>query len=248
MGFRHALVPAFLLLFVLAPSCGGQSARNEADDIGDAGENGTGGRGSPGDGGTTAQAGSEPGSGATSSSGASTGVGGTATPGGGTSSVGGVTVNGCDGAECGPPIECELGSSWQRLPGACCGACLRDPGPIGCLDIACLELDCVPGYTAGNPSNGGCCYECVPDPLYCVTNDDCLIAIKESEGCCPCPQVISRRLYEEDLCWSGPTDRISPIGCGFTACGDVSCEPCPDTGEPWCIDHHCQSAWVPPPN
>ncbi|HEY3495857.1 MAG TPA: hypothetical protein VGK73_14265 [Polyangiaceae bacterium] len=157
-----------------------------------------------------------------------------------------VAINGCDGVLCEPPVECAPGYLWQRPPGACCGACRPAEGTFGCDDIACPDLECSLGYTVGNPSNGGCCYECVPDPLYCVTNDDCMIATKRV-GCCFCPEVISRRLYQEDLCWEAGDGRFPPFECGFTAC-DVACAPCPDTGEPWCIENQCQSAWVPPPD
>jgi hypothetical protein len=110
--------------------------------------------------------------------------------------------------------------------------------PPACPEIACNpDLECPLGYTAGDGSNG-CCFECVPDPLYCEADSDCIVATRP-RGCCFCPDVISSRLHDEDPCWL-TADDLAPSEClGDVAC-DVACAPCPDPGVPNCVDHHCE--------
>jgi hypothetical protein len=154
--------------------------------------------------------------------------------------------NACDTVMCGsPPPDCPTGRSWRRPAGACCAACVPDEPP-SCPEIACNpDLQCAPGFVVGDGVNG-CCFERVPDPLYCVANDDCVVATKPS-GCCSCPEVISRRLYDEDKCWVGADDRPVPLECSGDIACDVACAPCPNPGEPWCVDGRCTGAFVPPP-
>ena len=142
----------------------------------------------------------------------------------------------CNAVTCEPREECETGRSWRYEPGACCAACLPLEPP-GCPEIACNpNLECPTGYAAGDGTNG-CCSECVPDPLYCVDDGDCLIATKPS-GCCYCPEVISRRKYEEESCWILPDGTISPECMGGVTC-DVVCGGCPDIGDARCENERC---------
>jgi hypothetical protein len=157
----------------------------------------------------------------------------------------------CESVVCQDPGPCDANFSLKRLPGACCASCVpNDDQPVGCLEIACPEtLECPLGYTAGGGDNGGCCYECVPDRLFCMSHDDCLLASKRHpSSCCACPQVISQRLYDEDPCWFGAFDgRPEPAECAPECDSNLAC-PCAHPGERYCEDHQCVSAFVPPPN
>jgi hypothetical protein len=158
----------------------------------------------------------------------------------------------CDSVVCQDPGLCDAGFSVQRKPGACCPSCApNDDQPVACVEIACPEdLECPLGYVAGGGDNGGCCYECVPDRLFCTTHADCVEATEwQATSCCACPKIISLRLYEEDLCWYGGPDGRRPqvTACARSCDVGLAC-PCPSEGAPYCQDNHCVGAFVPPPN
>ena len=160
--------------------------------------------------------------------------------------------SGCDSVVCQEPGLCDAGFSVQRKPGACCPSCApNDDQSVACVGLPCPEhLDCPLGYVAGGGDNGGCCYECVPDRLFCMTRADCVEATEwEATSCCACPQIISLRLYEEDSCWYGGPDGRRPqlMACGRNCDVGLAC-PCPFPGEPHCQDNRCVGAFVPPPN
>jgi hypothetical protein len=155
-----------------------------------------------------------------------------------------VPSDGCEAVSCEPESECPAGRTWQKPRGACCGACLPSDGSFGCARVACdPNLECPPGYVLGDGLVTGCCYECVPDPLYCVRDDECILAV-DVLACCPCPTVINFRMYNSDgkECWfAEDVWWLPPAQCVPPDC-DMECGSCPDPGEPRCVDQHCESS------
>ncbi|HEY6728827.1 MAG TPA: hypothetical protein VI197_32675, partial [Polyangiaceae bacterium] len=86
---------------------------------------------------------------------------------------------------------------------------------------------------------GGCCYECLPDPLFCEQNADCVLADRPHE-CCGCPEVISRRALDDDACWYSLAEpRTIPPECYPEFTCDALCGACPDSGSAVCVDNRC---------
>lgn len=152
-------------------------------------------------------------------------------------------ASGCENVKCQPVKECGEGQVLQQPAGACCAACLpKEPGNVACLEIACPDDDqvCELGYVRGDKI-GGCCYQCLPDPLFCNEEKQCLMADRP-RSCCGCPEVISRRAYEADACWSDVTaPRMIPQSCYPQAICDALCGACPPPLHATCIDHRCTS-------
>jgi hypothetical protein len=93
---------------------------------------------------------------------------------------------------------------------------------------------------------GGCCYECLPDPLYCVDSADCVIADRP-RSCCGCAEVISTRALADDPCWT-PVDepRDIPEECYPEVICDALCDACPDPGEAACVYNRCTQVYALP--
>lgn len=146
----------------------------------------------------------------------------------------------CDGVMCDAAYDCGAGRTFTRPDGACCSGCMPDdPGSVGCVDIACpVDNICAKGFQRGDLM-GACCYECLPDPLYCETNDDCVIADRPRE-CCGCPEVISTRALNDDACWTPVADpRPIPEECYPEVTCDRECDLCADPGTAVCVNSRC---------
>jgi len=142
------------------------------------------------------------------------------------------------GVICEPPVECPMGYNWSRPSGACCAGCIADGGP-SCVEIACPNQVCPAGYVPGDVTGTGCCYECVPDPLYCTADSECMIADRP-RPCCGCPEAISTRAYDEDACWYTPeAPRPIPLECYPMNVCDALCAPCPPPGFAACAQNRC---------
>lgn len=148
----------------------------------------------------------------------------------------------CEGVTCDAPIDCGDGRTFTRPDGACCSGCIPDaPNTVGCVAIECpQENRCAAGFIRGDLL-GGCCYECLPDPLYCDSDDDCVLA-NRPRSCCGCPEVISTRALDDDACWYSVLDpRPVPEECFLDAACDAACAPCPDPGVTACVNNRCMS-------
>jgi hypothetical protein len=148
-------------------------------------------------------------------------------------------ATGCDNVQCQPVKQCGEGEELQQPAGACCAACMPKPGNVACLEIACpQDKECPLGYVSGDKV-GGCCYQCLPDPLFCNEEKECVMADRP-RSCCGCPEVISRRAYDADACWSDVADpRMIPQSCYPQVVCDALCAACPPPLEATCIDHRC---------
>jgi hypothetical protein len=115
----------------------------------------------------------------------------------------------------------------------------KQPGSVACLEIACPENnECPLGYVRGDKV-GGCCYQCLPDPLFCNEEAECVMADRP-RSCCGCPEVISRRAYDADACWSDVTaPRMIAQSCYPQVVCDALCAACPPPLHATCIDHRC---------
>ncbi len=148
---------------------------------------------------------------------------------------------GCDNVMCEPVLGCPSGYT-QELPlGACCQGCMPPPGQVPCPEIACPDTACPLGYIRGDRV-GGCCTECVPDALFCNQHSECVVAGRP-RSCCGCPEVISLREYDADVCWSSVDEpRMIPEDCHPDfVCGAI-CAACPPPLGAVCQDHHCVQA------
>lgn len=145
---------------------------------------------------------------------------------------------GCQDVECQPVTSCPPDYTSSQPAGACCEGCVPNPGGAACPKVACPHSVCPLGYVRGDLV-GGCCTECVPDALFCNEDSECVIADKP-RACCGCPEVITRRQYDADPCWSGPpTPRKIPQSCyPEVVCGAV-CSPCPSLQRAVCQNHRC---------
>jgi hypothetical protein len=144
----------------------------------------------------------------------------------------------CLGVSCEPVMACPMGYEQKRLPGACCEGCYATPGGVGCVDIACPPNNCPLGYVPGSVY-GGCCYDCVPDPLFCDSITDCVIADRP-RPCCGCPEAITTREYAQDACWSAvDMPRMIPQECYPQFTCDAVCGACPPPGKALCAEHRC---------
>jgi len=136
---------------------------------------------------------------------------------------------GCELVICPPDASdapCPPDSVWFRPSGACCGACM--PVEVSCVEIACPALTCAPGFAPGDGVSA-CCDQCVPDPKYCETYEDCFLA-KRVDDCCGCPIAVSVREFNEDPCLiSDSSHRVPPTSCGVPSDCDAPCE-CPEWG------------------
>jgi hypothetical protein len=128
-----------------------------------------------------------------------------------------------------PPSSCRPDYVVGRAPGACCTSCVpigtaTPPPECQLLDCATPPL-CPAGYYNAPPSLD-CCGRCMPDPLYCRENRDCVIADRP-RSCCGCPELISVREYEEDACWSDvAAPRPIPSSCYPEAVCGAICGAC----------------------
>lgn len=142
-------------------------------------------------------------------------------------------------------VNCPSGFVVRREPGACCDTCVAAPGAPypGCEAVDCgPPTTCPLGYYPGFP-DWSCCGACEADPNYCESNDDCVIATKDT-GCCSCPASISKRLYADDPCYSSPDiPRPLPAYCEPEyVCNGVSCGACQYFGLSICQNHTCGKA------
>ncbi len=147
----------------------------------------------------------------------------------------------CKGVECSPP-QCRPGYAPGPIPGACCHGCVEngDPiEPINCTAVDCTDATkCPLGYHP-EVSQGSCCAICVPDPGYCQVDSDCLIADRP-RACCGCPEAISERHYQNDVCWSdAAAPRPLPEHCTPQVFCAAICAPCAAPGEARCVERHC---------
>jgi len=148
---------------------------------------------------------------------------------------------GCDNVMCQPVKNCPEGYTLTQAPGACCAGCQPPPGGVGCPEIACPDDVCPAGYVRGDLV-GGCCTECLPDPLFCNSAKDCVLADRP-RSCCGCPEVITRRAYDADACWSDvEAPRMLPAGCYPQVICDAICNACPASLGVSCSNHRCQEA------
>lgn len=144
---------------------------------------------------------------------------------------------GCEDVKCYPLEECRDGYVVAQPPGACCSGCMPKSPPVPCIETGCPQ-ECAPGYVRGDLL-GGCCYECLPDPLYCRGNADCVMADKP-RSCCGCPEAITRRQYDSELCWSElALPRPIPQSCYPQVTCDALCGACPQADIAACVDHRC---------
>jgi hypothetical protein len=143
---------------------------------------------------------------------------------------------GCSSVMCLVERECGPDRVWERPVGACCAGCVPTE-PTACPEILCSPIECPRGYVAGDGSNG-CCSECVPDPDFCETDYDCLIA-KNLTDCCACDQAVSVRRYDEDLCLSARRlTRPIPAECAAPADCDSDCS-CGTFFDAACVNNTC---------
>ncbi len=149
-------------------------------------------------------------------------------------------VGGCEDVKCEPVERCNEGYELTQPPGACCVGCVPKSGGVSCQEIACPETACPLGYVRGDLL-GGCCYDCVPDPLYCRARSDCVIADKP-RACCGCPEAITLRQYQAEPCWSEVgSERAIPQSCYPQATCDAVCAPCLSERGVECSEHRCIS-------
>jgi hypothetical protein len=223
MTLRRACSFGFLAAFVVA--CGG-SVFSHND----------------GEGGTSSAGGSSSTSGKPSRAGSSSSAGSNAV-GGVSGSAGAIGIAGgsnlgCEGVECQPLTDCPSGYALGQPAGACCVGCVPQPGGVACPKVACPHSICPLGYVGG-ALVGGCCTECVPDALFCNDNSDCLVA-DQPRSCCGCPEIINRRQYDAEPCWSDIlTPRTIPQSCYPQAICDAVCGPCPAPPSVSCQNHRC---------
>jgi hypothetical protein len=160
----------------------------------------------------------------------------------------------CAGVECREVGKCEEGHHFLKYLGACCSDCSRS-GDFACDGISCPAMACPSGYVRAQPPFG-CCDECIPDRLYCVLDEDCLMA-DFPDACCECPEPLSRRRFRTDACWidlasmspipeycypefvcDGRCDADCINACGLELCSN-RCEDCPVPGVARCLNHRC---------
>jgi hypothetical protein len=146
----------------------------------------------------------------------------------------------CAAVQCQPVMDCGPSHMLAKPPGACCEGCIPTmPGGVSCTLLPCPDGNpCPAGYVRGDVL-GGCCNDCLPDPLYCSSAADCVVADKP-RSCCGCPEPISIRQYNDDPCWSAPdSPRPIPEECFPDAmCGAV-CGACPPAGQASCFENRC---------
>jgi hypothetical protein len=115
---------------------------------------------------------------------------------------------------------------------------MPNPGEVSCIELACPEPNCPAGYVPGD-ALGGCCHDCVPDPLYCASDADCVVADRP-RGCCGCAEAISVRALDDDPCWfTLDNPRQIPEDCYPEAYCDAVCGACLEISGPACIDNRC---------
>lgn len=145
---------------------------------------------------------------------------------------------GCQKVECQPVMGCPSGYVLSQPAGACCQGCVPQPGGVACPKVACPHSVCPLGYVNGSLV-GGCCTECVPDALFCNDDRDCVVADKP-RSCCGCPEIISRRQYDAEVCWSDvDMPRMIPQSCYPQLVCDAVCGPCPAPPRVNCDTHRC---------
>ena len=148
---------------------------------------------------------------------------------------------GCESVECQPVMGCPSGYVLSQPAGACCQGCVPQPGGVVCPKIACPHSVCPLGYVGGSLV-GGCCTECVPDALFCNDDRDCVIADKPRK-CCGCPEIINRRQYAVEPCWSDVTaPRMIPQSCYPQVTCDAICGACPPSPNVACQNNRCLAA------
>lgn len=151
----------------------------------------------------------------------------------------------CSGVLCEEPTDCGGERTYTRPDGACCAGCMPDE-PASCPDIECAAgFTCPLGYVQGT-FLGGCCSECLPDPLYCQTRGDCVRADHPIDGCCRCAEVISRRTLQDDPCWRlVETSHALPDECYPIDDCNLECDACPEWGLVECVNNRCVDLPVP---
>lgn len=253
MKLRHAHFPTLILAFVIG--CGGSVLKNDDDGSGAKASGGSASAGKSSGGGSSK---------AGTSSGGAGSTGGSVSGGGAGPNCEAVDcaavdcsddyvsvlapgaccptcqpkLGGCENVTCEPVKDCGPGYAFTQPAGACCAGCFPSGTGTACTDIACLDPKCPLGYVPGE-IYGGCCYDCVPDPLFCETPDDCVLADKP-RSCCGCPEAITLRQYQAEPCWSASSEpRMIPQSCYPQAICDAICGPCEDAGAATCIDHRC---------
>lgn len=150
----------------------------------------------------------------------------------------------CTGVVCEEPEDCNGDRKYTRPDGACCAGCMSVE-PAACNDIDCgPDVTCPQGYVRGDLM-GGCCYECLPDPLYCQTPDDCVRAVRPG-SCCGCPELVSVRALDDDPCLRPVEASHSvPDECYPEPYCDVICAECPAWGALGCVDNRCVDVPLP---
>jgi hypothetical protein len=261
---RMLRTPVLLLFSVLALACGGAFSRGNEEGGGGASAGGTATSGGQLAGSSTggsrtaagASSGTGPGGGFVGEAGAMS-VGASSscdeircavplcpseratTPPGACCPVCSAPKQGCEDVKCETPRDCEEGYELTFDAGACCPGCLpKVPNRVACNEIACPETPCQPGYVRGDVL-GGCCYQCLPDPLYCTTDSDCVAADKP-RSCCGCPEVITRRQFAAESCWWEVGEpRSLPTSCYPDVTCDAVCAPCVDPERVACQENRC---------
>jgi hypothetical protein len=147
-------------------------------------------------------------------------------------------LQGCANVVCQPVMACPAGYTISQPPGACCEGCVPKQGGVACPEIACPPSDCPLGYVRGD-TVGGCCSDCVPDRLFCNDDSECVVADRP-RSCCGCPELVTRREYDADPCWSDvDMPRPIPKACyPEVTCGAI-CAACPPPLDAVCDNHHC---------
>lgn len=135
----------------------------------------------------------------------------------------------CEDVRCEPVEVCGEDYELTQPPGACCVGCMPKSVTF-CNEIECLTSNCRPGYVPEDRL-GGCGCGCVPDPLYCRDDTDCVM-VDKPRACCGCPEAISWRQYEVEACWSQvASPRPLPQACYPEVTCDALCAPCPEPRE-----------------
>ena len=148
----------------------------------------------------------------------------------------------CNSVTCLVP-NCPSGYTVGREPGACCDTCSASATatPPNCEAVDCgTPVSCALGYVVTN-TPWTCCPSCAPDPNYCETDADCVVATRYGQ-CCTCPTSISTRRYTEDSCYyAASSPRLLPTACGSQVACAVTCGACTTADAAKCLNHTCTS-------
>ncbi len=154
----------------------------------------------------------------------------------------------CQSVICATPY-CPNGYTVGREPGACCDTCIATATatkPNCTADKCSTPTSCSPGYVVTN-TPWTCCPTCAPDPNYCETDSDCILA--KDAGCCSCTVSISTRRYAADPCYSVVgSPRVVPASCAPQSNCDMPCYACAPNNYPVCTNQTCSAVYDYPDN